>query len=487
MALSYLLLSCSFLSRALSANTIIFGEDRNITEWFWQTSVVAGSQLYGGWPYTEDSTYSQSLWSLDMNDATSGDWSSSTSTGMNGLENDSRAPGGSAYTYADSTFYALGGSTPNYQSAVQGFLTYDDTAGIWTNDSSKPATSTGYWSLAAAAAAPGFGSAGYLVFVGGTATETRPGATTSTQLMDLSIITLYDLAAGVWYQQPATGDIPPPRSAFCSVSASTTDTFEIFVYGGSINQATDAGNPDDTGFLNVYALSLPAFRWFKSTDATVSRRANHHCTVIGERQMVSIGGDNPSGQKLGWLPDPWANGIGIFDMTAFNWSSSYDANAAQYESPDVVKQYYSSSFTTPSWSNPTLAEVFGAQTSLSTEATSSASTPSSPSTSNYSPSPSSSSTPILPIAVGVAVGFVLIVGTAVAAICLRRRRRSKQKVEKDDQNWLQGESHRTEWKGSRVSTTSLQPPSEIGTYHPRAELPAESPARSRSKLQELAA
>lgn len=328
---------------------------------------------YADWPYTEDGTYSQLLWSLDMNDATSGDWSSITSTGTHGLENDSRASGGSAYTYVNSTFYALGGSTPDHQSAIQGFLIYDNTVGTWTNDSSKFATSTGYWSLAAAAAAPGFGSAGYLVFLGGTSSETDPGVTTSTQLMDPSIITLYDLASGVWYQQPATGDIPPPRSAFCSVSASTTDTFEIFMYGGFINKATNAGNPDDAAFLNVYALSLPTFRWFKSTDETVSRRANHHCTVIGERQMISIGGDNPSVQGLGLLPDPWTNGI--FDMTAFDWSSSYDANAADYESPAVVKKYYSSSFTTPSWSNPTLAEVFRAQTSLSTEPTSSASTP----------------------------------------------------------------------------------------------------------------
>lgn len=132
-----------------------------------------------------------------MNDATSGDWSSITSTGTHGLENGSRAPGGSVYTYANSTFYALGGGTPDYQSAIREFLIYDGTAGTWTNDSSKYATSTGYWSLAAAAAAAGFGSAGHLVFLRGTSSETDPGVTTSTQLMDPSIITLYDLASGV--------------------------------------------------------------------------------------------------------------------------------------------------------------------------------------------------------------------------------------------------------------------------------------------------
>lgn len=349
MAHLFLVSFFSLLSCVVSTNTIIFGEDRNITEWFWQTSVVVGSQLYvaggayhnysdgcfiaypleqdiiidlsqswtndtipsklvsrgsatavrrpmlwhdegankiyryGGWPLAEDGTYSQSLWSLDTSDLTSGSWSSTTTTGTNGLENDSHAPSGSAYTYANDTFYALGGSTPDWQSAIQGLLRYDGATGTWTNDSSVGATSSGYWSMAAAAAVPGFGSAGYLVFLGGTTLETAPGSTSSMLLINLSMVTHYDLASDTWYQQPVTGDIPPSRSSFCSVSVSTTDTFELFIFGGSTDDTTDTNNADDTGFLNVYTLSLPAFRWFKSSESTSSRRANHHCTLIGNR------------------------------------------------------------------------------------------------------------------------------------------------------------------------------------------------------------
>lgn len=64
-----------------------------------------------------------------------------------------------------------------------------------------------------------------------------------------------------------------------------------FVYGGSTNATLDLNHADETGYLNVYALSLPAFRWFKSSDTTSVRRACHTCSVIGKRQMVRSGED----------------------------------------------------------------------------------------------------------------------------------------------------------------------------------------------------
>ena len=75
--------------------------------------------------------------------------------------------------------------------------------------------------------------------------------------------------------------------------------------------------------------------------------------------MVSIGGYQPSDTgDLGQALDPWANGIGVFDMTAFEWASQYTANAAEYESPSVVKDYYSSSYTRPVWAEATLGDIF---------------------------------------------------------------------------------------------------------------------------------
>ncbi len=46
-------------------------------------------------------------------------------------------------------------------------------------------------------------------------------------------------------------------------------------------------------------------------------------------------------------------------MTEFAWVDHYDAAAAAYEPPDVVQQYYTSNYTAPTWSDSTLASVFG--------------------------------------------------------------------------------------------------------------------------------
>jgi hypothetical protein len=51
-------------------------------------------------------------------------------------------------------------------------------------------------------------------------------------------------------------------------------------------------------------------------------------------------------------PDPWPNGIGIFDMSAMEWTDGYDPNGATYVTPDVVKEYYQNNGRYPaSWSS----------------------------------------------------------------------------------------------------------------------------------------
>ena len=57
--------------------------------------------------------------------------------------------------------------------------------------------------------------------------------------------------------------------------------------------------------------------------------------------MVSVGGNNPSTLHVfGHDQDPWPGGLGVFDMTAFEWADHFDAAAAPYDSPYVVKKYY---------------------------------------------------------------------------------------------------------------------------------------------------
>src|SRR5271156_5164940 len=112
----------------------------------------------------------------------------------------------------------------------------------------------------------------------------------------------------------------------------STLTLARFIYGGSTNQTWDWTNPDDDGFLSLYTLSLPGFRWFKSNQTTPVRRSNHYCQIIGSTasngnsQMLSIGGRQPSSlASLGVPPDPWTNGLAVFDMNTFSWAEFYDA------------------------------------------------------------------------------------------------------------------------------------------------------------------
>lgn len=83
---------------------------------------------------------------------------------------------------------------------------------------------------------------------------------------------------------------------------------------------------------NVYVLSIPAFTWTELQGTSVHARFNPTCQVIGKRQMVVVGGWGASGDiaDQDQRQDPWANGIGIFDLTALKWSQSYDAGAAAY-------------------------------------------------------------------------------------------------------------------------------------------------------------
>jgi hypothetical protein len=72
--------------------------------------------------------------------------------------------------------------------------------------------------------------------------------------------------------------------------------------------------------------------------------------VIGRRQLVTIGGyDKGASSWINWTfnyqnPDPLTQGIGIFDMTAMEWMPYYNASAAPYETPKVVKDWYAEGY-----------------------------------------------------------------------------------------------------------------------------------------------
>ena len=68
---------------------------------------------------------------------------------------------------------------------------------------------------------------------------------------------------------------------------------------------------------------------------------SNRCHVVGKSQMLSIGGLDATYENDALkLIDPTPQGLEIFDLTNMTWSNQYDANAAPYKSPQVVKDYY---------------------------------------------------------------------------------------------------------------------------------------------------
>lgn len=101
----------------------------------------------------------------------------------------------------------------------------------------------------------------------------------------------------------------------------------------------------------MYVLTLPGFAWFLAPRGTGPSRFVHTCDIVGRRQIISIGGlglesggQNFDKSDLYKSPDPFTLGIGIFDMTSMEWMASYNANAAPYESPSIIKGWYAEGF-----------------------------------------------------------------------------------------------------------------------------------------------
>jgi hypothetical protein len=188
---------------------------------------------WGGWAYYYNVSYPSSFWSFESFANGSATWEAAPDFTVNGLGANTYAPFGGASVVTEDAFYSLGGSNVSDSIAVQGFVKYDFSTGQWSNSSSADATSNGYLVQAQAAYVSNFGSSGFLAFVGGVVPDTQsynPASYDTVNLVDISIVTLYDLASGTWYHQQTTGDIPAPRSEFCMVSAPSQDKSYFDMY-----------------------------------------------------------------------------------------------------------------------------------------------------------------------------------------------------------------------------------------------------------------
>jgi hypothetical protein len=420
------------------------------TPTMWYDAVSKSVRRFGGWPYNAPNPVAEYSfpvnngivsWTLDY---TGGIGNSSTLPSFGGKT----CPGYSLYASSPTTYYSLGGMmTGGTDPALAGLetnavpltglLTYNNQEISWGNASSTAYGGTTFGGGQGFAIAgegiyvPNFGTAGILVFLGGDAPTNQAIWTEGTSLVLMSEITIYDIGSAQFYTQVASGStIPSGRTSFCAVGAPSADnaTFEMYVFSllskskfPNIHSFVYGGYrpnyPSNFGLENVYVLSLPAFEWFEApapnNTAEVSR-AYHHCQVIGNRQMLSIGGLVNNNFTF---TDPFHNGLGIFDMVDLTWGNTYNVKAAAYTRPTPVSNYYNGSIKYPSWNAAALSSVFASTATYS----SAASTSSAP---TVTP-PAKKSTPTGAIAGGVVGGVVVLAVAAGLAFWYLRRRRQR--------------------------------------------------------------
>ena len=127
-----------------------------------------------------------------------------------------------------------------------------------------------------------------------------------------------------------------------------TDEFVSFVYAGFDGNLGSRAIQYDT----ISVLTLPAFHWITVPYNPQNPRHGHSCNPVGGSQIISIGGvDSNSLVTTGNIipstfnstPDPFAQGLAVFDMTALRFLDQYTADAPPYEQSEEVKQFYAQS------------------------------------------------------------------------------------------------------------------------------------------------
>ncbi|KAG4273344.1 kelch repeat protein [Fusarium proliferatum] len=369
-----------------------------------------------------------------------------------------------AYTSCHGVGYHLGGygerrtderfTDGSYvERPLDGLLTYNMTTQRWANESTK-ALDYATWS-GRATCIPSIGSSGLLIFMGGAKVK-MPAFRNASEPVSFANITIFDPSSKEWYYQQTSGISPDPRVDFCSVGVQgPNNTYDIYIYGG-----WNTWNDKTKAYGDVWVLSLPAFKWFKA-DVEGPRRGMHGCALVGKRQMLSIGGNN-WGKDEGWKDkDPWTQGIGILDLPGLTWSSDYNAEAEDYESPKVVKDWYQSGDRVE-WDNRDVEKLFASMSST---------TPRSTNGPKSGPLPSNSSpTPVGAIAGGVVGGVAAIV--ALVGVWLWIRRRKRNASEHPPQNSDEGDTK--QWDKAELSADSSKQNrlQELESGQATAELPA---------------
>jgi Kelch motif len=312
------------------------------------------------------------LYKFQADNEGGGEWTEQGQSSTSIFQNLRRGFGGAAAS-RDDIWYVVGGSancgldsnmdecSPFYP--LGSMISYNSTSNLWTADSVQDFTAsrTALWSQMHNI--PSGSSNGLnIIFGGGTKPQgSRDLTNNPSDLLDFKHIYIYDPVTKTFHNQTATGTRPTPRIRFCSVGTpGSNGSYEIFVYGGfdpshSAQQLVLASD-------EVFVLSLPGFVWFKADYPATHARIMHSCNIVGRggSQMLVTGGVDPDRvlSKTDTTTDPWSNGINIFDLSAMRWKDSYEANDSFYQTPPIVRDWYTNNGPYPSWDYPAVESLF---------------------------------------------------------------------------------------------------------------------------------
>lgn len=335
-------------------------DGRSIYQW------AGGKPLISRRPYAPNG-----VWKLVPGDDGAGNWTEViTSDIAPSSQPLRRVDGWGASAVVDGTGYYFGGriysrSDPNVDDIGyehNRITSLNMTTGDWTTNraSGLGINGTMRGGSAVPVPAPGLGGRSLVFVLGGwipnpDIASLRPFTGHESNYFDFSNVTFYDPYLDIWFVQQASGDVPTGRGQFCTVGVlGTNGTFEMyessffhentayavlsFMYGGIDERTWQT-------YSDIYILSIPGFVWHKAPSTGATPRTEHTCNHVGGGQMLTLGGLDNSWSFLNiwanWeMPDPWVQGIGVFDMNELVWKTEYTPATSTYKTPDLVSDWY---------------------------------------------------------------------------------------------------------------------------------------------------